>query len=100
SRRARAEDIADLEGLLDEAVVSTASRAGAQIASTAPATTTTITAEDLRRYGIHSLDEALNFLSLGMIAESPRETVEVGARGVLLSGDFGDHMLLLVDGHA
>jgi outer membrane receptor protein involved in Fe transport len=97
---ARAGDTADLEGLLDEAVVSSASRDAAQTASTAPATTTTITAEDLRRYGIHSLDEALNFLSLGMIAENPRETVEVGARGVLLTRDYGDHMLLLVDGHA
>lgn len=97
---ARAGDTAELEGLLDEAVVSTASKASAQTASTAPATTTTITAEDLRRYGIHSLDEALNFLSLGMITESPRETVEIGARGVLLSGDYGNHVLLLVDGHA
>jgi outer membrane receptor protein involved in Fe transport len=96
---ARADGVADLEGLLEESVVSSASKAGAEIASTAPATTTTITAEDLRRYGVRSLDEALNFLSLGMITENPRQTVEIGARGVLLSRDYGTHVLLLVDGH-
>lgn len=99
-RPARAQGIADIEGLLDQAVLSTASKASAQPSSIAPATTTTITADDLRRYGIHSLDEALNFFALGMVTESPRQTVEIGARGVLLSTDFGDHVLLLVDGHA
>lgn len=96
---ARAQSTAELEGLLDQSVVSTASKAAAGAASTAPATITTITAEDLRRYGIHSLDEALNFLSLGMITEDPRQTVEIGARGVLFTRDFGAHVLLLVDGH-
>jgi outer membrane receptor protein involved in Fe transport len=99
-RAALAQGLADIEGLLDQAVVSTASKASAQPSSTAPATTTTITADDLRRYGVHSLDEALNFFALGMVTETPRQTVEIGARGVLLSTDYGDHVLLLVDGHA
>src|SRR5689334_21905871 len=73
SAGARAQNLAEIEGILDEAVVEGASKAGAQVASSAPATTTTITADDLRRYGIKSLDEALNFLSLGMITENPRE---------------------------
>ncbi len=98
SSPAWAGDTDDLEGLLEEPVVETASKS-AERASAAPATSTTITAEDLRRFGIRSLDEALNFLSLGMVAENPRETVEVGARGVLLSRDFGNHVLLLLDGH-
>jgi outer membrane receptor for ferrienterochelin and colicins len=99
SSAARADDTADLEGLLDESVVTTASKA-AETATTAPATATTITAEDIRRYGIHSIDEAINFLSLGMFATNPLHDAEVGARGVLLSGDWRAHILYLVNGHA
>ena len=38
--------------------------------NTAPATSTVITAEDLARYGIRTLDEALNFLSMGVVVEN------------------------------
>ncbi len=96
---AYADDVSNLAGLLDEPVVSTASRT-AETAGLAPATTSVITAEDLRRHGIGSLDEAINFLALGMIAEPSYGTPEIGTRGVLLSGDYGNHVLLLVDGHA
>jgi outer membrane receptor for ferrienterochelin and colicins len=99
SRAAEADDPSDVEALLAQPVVATASHT-AEDASTAPATTTTITAEDLRRYGIHSLDEAINFLSLGMITQNPLHSVDIGARGVLLTSDFGNHMLLLVNGHS
>jgi outer membrane receptor for ferrienterochelin and colicins len=97
--RARADDASELEALLGDSIVSTASRA-AEGESAAPATTTTLTAEDLRRYGIHSLDEAINYLALGMVTQNPLHSVDVGARGVLLTSDFGNHVLLLVDGHA
>jgi outer membrane receptor protein involved in Fe transport len=53
----------------------------------------------LRRYGIHSVDEAINFLGYGMVAEKRFQTAEVGARGVHLTSDFGSHVLLMVDGH-
>ena len=96
---ARADEPTDLEGLLNETVLTTASKS-AEIGTTAPATSTTITAEDLRRYGIHSLDEALDFLSLGVVTQNPMKAVEIGARGVLLSADSGDHFLLLINGHA
>lgn len=97
---ARAEgDVVDLEGLLERPVVSTASKV-AEAADEAPATVSTITAEDLRRHGVRTLDEALNFLSLGMMATNPLHHVEVGARGVMLSADYGNHVLLLLDGHA
>ena len=95
---ARADDTGDLESVLNEPVVSTASKS-AETESVAPATTTTITAEDMRRYGIHSLDEAIDFLSLGMVTSNPLHSVDVGARGVLLSSDYGNHVLLLVNGH-
>ena len=98
SRAANADDEDDLAALLSENVVSGASRTN-ELASDAPATTTTITAEDMRRYGIRSIDEAINFLGMGLITQNPLHSVEVGGRGVLLSGDFGNHVLLVVDGH-
>src|SRR5262249_23091752 len=89
----------DLEAALSEPIVATASKS-AEDESTAPATTTTITADDLRRYGIHSLDEALNYLSLGFISQHPLHAVDVGAPGLLVTADFGEHILLLLNGHA
>ncbi len=97
--RGAAEDVSDLAGLLNEPVVSTASKS-AETAGLAPATTSVISADDLRRHGISSLDDAINYLGLGMLTEPGYGTVEIGARGVLLSGDYGNHVLLLVDGHA
>jgi outer membrane receptor for ferrienterochelin and colicins len=89
---------AALSALLEEPVVTTASQS-AESASAAPAVSTSISAEDLRRYGIRSLDEAINYLSLGMITENPLHSVDIGARGVLMTADFGNHVLLLIDGH-
>lgn len=88
----------ELEGLLDVKVVSAASRTQER-SDDAPATITVVTADDLRRFGLRSLHEAINFFSLGMTAQDPLHSVEVGSRGVLFSSDYGNHMLLLVDGH-
>jgi outer membrane cobalamin receptor len=90
---------ADLEALLAQTVVTTPSKS-AEAATVAPATTSVITAEDLRRFGVRSLDEAINYLSLGMVTTDPQHAVEIGSRGVLLTADYGNHVLLLVDGHA
>src|SRR5438067_2510619 len=95
---ARADPTPDLETLLDESIVTTASKS-AETATTAPATSSTLTSEDMQRYGIHSLAEAINYLSLGAITFDPLFTAEIGARGVFLKGDQGNHFLLLVDGH-
>lgn len=91
-------DSTDLEALLESNVVSGASRS-AEKADDAPATTTTISADDLRRYGLRTLGEALNFLSLGMYSQDPHHAIEVGSRGVMLTGDYGNHVLLVVDGN-
>lgn len=99
ARAAAADDTSDLEGTLDTPVTTTASHA-AETTASAPATVTVITAEDLRRYGILSLDQALDFLSLGVTTGNPLHQVDVGARGVLLTKDQGNHFLLLVNGHA
>jgi len=95
---AYADDVEELHRLLGENVVSGASKA-VETASDAPATTTNITAEDMRRYGIRSLDEAINFLGMGLVTQNPLHSVEIGGRGVLLTADFGKHVLLVVDGH-
>jgi outer membrane receptor for ferrienterochelin and colicins len=92
------EDTSDLEGLLDTSVVSAASKS-AESVSIAPATSIVITAEELRRYGIRTIDEAINFLAFGMVTEKKFQSSEIGARGVLLANDFGGHVLLMVDGH-
>ena len=93
-----ADDTDDLEGLLDEEVVTGASKTE-ELAKDAPGTTSVITAEDIRRYGIRSISEAINFLGMGLVTENPLHSVEVGGRGVLLTADFGNHILLVVDGH-
>jgi outer membrane receptor for ferrienterochelin and colicins len=96
--RAHADEASDLEQLLSESIVSTPSN-NQETATTAPATSSIVTAEELRRYGVRSLDEAINFLALGMVTSSPLHAVEIGARGVLLSSDYGNHVLVLLDGH-
>ena len=92
-------DGSDVESLLDEPVVATASSTPGT-SDMAPAVSSILTAEDLHRFGIHSLGEAISFLSLGMVTTNPLHSVEIGARGVLLTGDYGNHVLLLIDGHA
>jgi outer membrane receptor for ferrienterochelin and colicins len=95
---AYADDESELEGLLTENVVSGASRTE-ELARAAPATTSAITAADIKRYGIRSLDEAIDFLGMGLVTQNPLHSVEVGGRGVLLTADYGNHVLLVVDGH-
>lgn len=93
-------NLQSLEALLDESVVTTASRS-AERASTAPSAMFTITAEDIRMFGIRSVDEALGFLGVGMRVEKVRDYnsgIDVGARGLMLR-DTGRHLLVLLDGH-
>lgn len=96
---ARAQSSGDLEELLGQAIVSTPSK-DSETDTTAPATSTVVTAEELRQYGIRTLDEAVNYLSLGMVTSTSLHTHEIGARGVAINGDYGNHVLLLLDGHA
>ena len=93
------DDVDELESLLSQNVVTTASTE-AETASSAPATSVTLTAEDLRVYGIRSIDEAINFLALGVVTTDTLRAPDIGARGVLVPGDNGKHFLLLVNGHA
>jgi outer membrane cobalamin receptor len=95
---ARADDTSQLQGLLEEEVVSTASKSEQQ-ASDAPAFSRSLTYDDIRRYGIRSLDEAIDFLAPGVRMQKGLLSPEIGARGVHFTGDNADHVLLLVDGH-
>ncbi len=96
---ARAGDADDIDALLNTNVVSGASKSS-EAASDAPATVVTLTAEDMQKYGMRTLAEAINFLGMGLVTQDPLHSVEVGGRGVLLTADYGDHVLVLVDGHA
>lgn len=99
ARTVAAEGTADLEAMLSEHVVTTAS-ATAQRSATAPGISVTFTAEDLHRFGLRTLAEAIDFLSLGVVTADPLRTPDIGARGVLLPADDGKHFLVLVNGHA
>lgn len=98
-REARADDTADIQALLSENVITTASTT-AEKASSAPATSVTITAEQLQVFGIRTLAEAVDFLSVGLVTSDPLRTPDMGTRGVLIPNDGGKHYLLLINGHA
>jgi outer membrane receptor for ferrienterochelin and colicins len=96
---ARADDATDIQALLSEHVVVTASST-AQTASAAPALSTTLTADDIQTFGFRSIAEAINFLSLGVLTTDPLRTPDIGSRGVLFENDNGKHFLLMINGHA
>lgn len=95
---ALADETSDLEGLLNQSVVVAASQ-NADTTSDAPATVSTLTADDMHRFGMRSVAEAINFLGMGLVTQDPLHNVEIGGRGVLLSADGNNHVLVLVDGH-
>jgi outer membrane receptor for ferrienterochelin and colicins len=98
SHRAGA-DGGDLESLLNETVVTAASDT-AEMGRDAPATSTVITADALRKYGVRTLAEALDLLALGTMSghNGSGTAADMGARGVIIPGSGARHFLLLVDG--
>jgi len=90
-------DLTDLspEQLMDIPIV-TASKFE-QKATEAPASTTVITSEDIKRYGYRTLGDALRSVP-GFYVSYDRNYQFLGARGVNL-GDYNSRILLLVDGH-
>jgi outer membrane receptor for ferrienterochelin and colicins len=92
-----ADEVTSLLEVLEEKVVQGASRAQ-ETARESPAVSTVIDAEQLRRFGIRRLDEALNFLSLGLFAHDRMSTAEVGARGLAVTRDANSHILVVLDG--
>ena len=93
-------NLESLEALLEESVVTTASRSQERTSS-APATVFSITAAEIRAFGIRSIDEALAYLGVGIHVQKTRDYsagVDVGAQGIMLR-DYGRHLLVLLDGH-
>ncbi len=68
-----------------------------QKATEAPASTTVITSDEIKRYGWRTLGDLLNSVQ-GFYISYDRNYQFLGARGVSL-GDFNSRMLLLVNGH-
>lgn len=97
TRIAHADDTS-LETLLSEEVVTSVSKS-AETAESAPALTRNISAEEMHRYGISSIDGALDFLGVGVHTEHQLDHAELTVRGVAFAGDRGNHVLILVDGH-
>jgi len=95
---AHADDTSALEGLLEEQIVTTASKS-AESVTAAPALSRSISADEIRAFGMRSVAEAIDFLAFGMRTEKRLGTEEIGARGMLFAGDNGNHVLLLIDGH-
>jgi outer membrane receptor protein involved in Fe transport len=92
-------DSSDLEALLNESVVTAASDT-AEVARDAPATSTVITSDALRKYGVRTLGEALDLLALGTMSGNTGTgtTPDMGARGVTIASSAAKHFLLLLDG--
>jgi outer membrane receptor protein involved in Fe transport len=96
------EAIDDLGGLLDAEIVQSASRS-AEDATTAPATLTVVSAEQMRLLGITTIAEAINFFGLGITVQPDgghEGSTATTGRGVAVVGDGGNHLLVLLNGHA
>jgi iron complex outermembrane receptor protein len=64
----------------------------------APASVTVITQDEIRRYGWRTLAEALSS-ARGIYTFSDRTFTYGGVRGFSLPGDYGQRVLLMVNGH-
>ncbi|OGJ87162.1 MAG: hypothetical protein A2268_06670 [Candidatus Raymondbacteria bacterium RifOxyA12_full_50_37] len=89
--------IIGLEEMLDMPI-STASKYQQKIGD-APASVRIITAEDITRYGYHTLSDALRSIA-GFYITYDRNYWYLGTRGFSRPTDYNDRILLLLNGHS
>ncbi|MBY0278970.1 TonB-dependent receptor [Candidatus Binatia bacterium] len=82
--------------LFDEVVVSAAGKR-LQVESDAPSWVSIVTQEDIRRFGVRTLGDALALVP-GFYGTYDRNYEYVGVRGFLRPGDYNNRILLLVNG--
>ncbi len=82
--------------LFDEAVISAASK-HPQVVTDAPSWVSIISREDIRRFGVRTLSEALRLVP-GFYGTYDRNYDYVGVRGFLRPGDYNNRILLLING--
>ena len=85
-----------LEDLLEVEVVTASCHE--ESVSSAPATVSVITAEQIATFGWRTLADALRSVP-GMHVTDDRNYAALGARGVAVPGDFSNRVIVLVDGH-
>ncbi len=87
----------DLKSLMEVEIISSASKYDQKITS-APASVTVVTEEDIRHYGYRNLMELLESVH-GFYTYHDGTYPYLGVRGFSRPGDYGSRILLLVDGH-
>ncbi len=86
----------DLDALL-KTPISTAAKYEQPMSDVA-ASVTVITAEEIARYGWHTLADVLN-ATRGLHTTHDRRYTVLGVRGVSLQADYNNRFLVLIDGH-
>ncbi len=84
------------ESLMQTDII-TASKIGQQI-SNAPSAVSTVTAEDIRRFGYRSLADIIGSMR-GLYTTNDRTYTYMGGRGFGRTGDYAGRVMLLIDGY-
>ncbi|KQT43944.1 MULTISPECIES: TonB-dependent siderophore receptor [unclassified Methylophilus] len=91
-------DVTDIpfEHLIQTDII-TASRIGQQI-SNAPSAVSTVTAEDIRKFGYRTLADIIGSMR-GLYTTNDRTYTYMGGRGFGRTGDYAGRVMLLIDGY-
>jgi outer membrane receptor protein involved in Fe transport len=94
----RANEQARLDVELDQAGELTAASRSAEGAEDAPASVTILTGTELRAMGYPTIAEALRGVR-GLYVSDDRTYTSIGVRGFSRPGDYGNRVLVTIDGH-
>jgi iron complex outermembrane receptor protein len=90
-------EVQDLDGLLSTPI-STGAKYAQNIRQVS-GSVSIVTAEDIRRFGYHTLEDVLQSMA-GIYASNDRNYSYIGVRGFSRPTDFNNRILLLIDGHS